>query len=111
MKWMICATFLLAGCAKDYGVASTGPWTDFYNEPQNAAVPKDVRVFVIKAQGCGHFSGEEGYDAERAAFLKKNTDELCTGLPDKRKKLLAKYHDDAAVKTIIAEVWDAYGFD
>ena len=93
---------LLAGCA-------TGPWKDFYGDQRDAAIPGDVRKFVIEAQGCGHFSGEDPYDAERAAFLKKNVDELCTGLREKRAKLLAKYPADDAAKFLIAEVWEIFG--
>lgn len=104
MKWMICVALLLAGCAKDYGVASTGPWTDMYNEPQ---MPPFLMLyaFVVKAQGCGHFFGrEEGYDAERAAFLKRIPMNLHR-LPEKRKSCWPNIPGSTAVKAIIAEVW------
>jgi hypothetical protein len=87
---------------------ASGPWTDFYGDTRSAAIPADVRTFVIDAQGCGHFSGEEPYDAERAAFLKKNIDEMCTGLEQKHKKLAAKYAANPETVALIAEAWRVF---
>lgn len=111
MTRIIILAMLLTGCATTEEVARTGPWTDFFNEPQNASIPGDVRKFVINAQGCGHFSGEEGYDAERTAYLKKAMDEMCPGISANKIKLLARYPDNAAVQAIITEVTDGYSFD
>lgn len=88
-------------------------WHDFYNDPRTEAVPKDVRRFIIKAQGCGHFGGEagDGNPPERIAYIEKMTDKLCTGLGDKRRKLLSKYAGNTAVQTIISDIWDGYSFD
>lgn len=112
MRHILIAALLLGGCATDFGREGE-PWTDMYNEPQDKAVPGDVRKFIVKAQGCGHFSGEGGDDnpPERAAFLKKQTDELCTGLSEERAKLLRKYPNDLAVAKIIQGAWDDYGFE
>jgi hypothetical protein len=93
---------LLTGCV-------SGPWKDFYNEPHSGRIPSDVRKFVIAAQGCAHFAGEEGYDAERAAFLKKNTDKLCTGLEAKRDFLRKHYAGNSEVVGLIADTWTLLG--
>lgn len=93
--------------------ARIGPWTDNYHESQDETVPGDVRNFVVKAQGCGHFSGEAGddNDSERVVFLRKQTDKLCTGLRETRAKLVTKYPDNPAAQKIIADTWETYGFD
>ena len=110
MKWMIGAGLLLGGCATDHGVGRAGPWKDFYNAPRPANIPKDVRAFVVRAQGCGHFSGEEGYDAERAAYLKKVMDELCPGLEAQRIRLLTVHAGQPSVLSLIEEVTEGYSF-
>lgn len=51
-----------------------------------SVLPDEVGKFVERRDGCEHFVGEEGYDAERAAFLTKNIVELCTG---SKKQLIA----------------------
>lgn len=33
--------------------------------------PKDIQTFLERSAACQHFGGEEGYDAERRAFLNK----------------------------------------
>jgi hypothetical protein len=90
------------------GACTTGPWKDFYGDTRSAAIPGDVRDFVIDAQGCGHFSGEEPYDAERAAFLKKNMAKMCTGLDRRYKMLSAKYATNAAAAALISETWSVF---
>jgi hypothetical protein len=82
---------------------ATGPWRDFYGDERSATVPADVRSFVIDAQWCAHFSGEEPYDAERAAFLKKRIDAMCPGLDQRHKQLMVKYAQNAKVRAIIEE--------
>ncbi len=91
------------------GGCTHGPWKDFYGDPHPASIPRDVRTFVIAAQGCGHFSGEEPYDADRAAFLKKNMDALCKGLPQKRERLLNRYPANKEVESLMSEVWQIFG--
>ncbi len=93
---------LLSGCV-------SGPWKDFYNEPHSNSIPSDVRKFVIAAQGCAHFSGEEGYDAQRAAFLKKNMDKLCTGLEAKHDALRKQYAGNSEITGLIAQTWTLLG--
>lgn len=83
-------------------------WTDNYGEVRSPTIPKKVRKFVIAAQACAHFSGEEPYDGERRKFLEKMIRENCTGIEKRRKKLLAKYRGNAEVEAIIAEVWEPF---
>lgn len=87
---------------------ATGPWTDFYGETRSATIPADVRSFVIDAQGCNHFAGEEPYDAERAAYLKKNIGKMCAGQRERHKRLAAKYAQHVEAATLIAEAWSAF---
>ena len=105
MKYSILVSVVvLGGCA-------TGPWTDFYNDPHPASIPGDIRKLVIDTQSCGHFSGEEPYDAERAAFLKKNIDALCNGIEKRHSKLLTKYARNARnaeASALMAEAWSVF---
>lgn len=94
---LILLSSLLACCA-------TGPWKDFYGDTRPASIPRDVRDFIIDAQGCGHFSGEEPYDAERAAFLKKSIEEMCAGIEMRHAKLTVKYADNKDASAMLEEV-------
>lgn len=88
--------------------AAPKPWKDNYGTERSGGIPKPVRKFVIDAQACAHFSGEEGYDAERAAFLAKMIKKTCTKIEDRREKLLTKYHGNAEVEAMVAEVWEPF---
>jgi hypothetical protein len=88
--------------------AKPKPWTDNYGTERSASIPKKVRKFVIDAQACAHFSGEEGYDADRAAFLAKMIKKTCTNIEDRREKLLTKHRGNAEIEMIIAEVWEPF---
>ncbi len=59
------------------------------------ALPSDVAAFVERRDSCEHFAGEEGYDAERAAFLTKQIVELCTGSKKQLIALRKKYSGNA----------------
>lgn len=111
MKLVALSIALLCGSAHAAPASSPGPWTDFFDTPHEVTVPRDVRKWVIRAQGCGHFAGEVGDDNEkdRAAYLKRQTDRLCPGLKQRRLALLKKYPSDPAVQAIVKETWDAYG--
>ncbi len=74
--------------------------------PQNATnaqapLPDDVAKFVERRDRCEHFVGEEGYDAERAAFLTKNIVELCTGSKKQLVGLRQKYKANPLVTTAL----------
>lgn len=107
---MLRATMILAALlvAAPPAIAKPKPWKDNYGTVRAASIPKKVRHFVIDAQACAHFSGEEGYDAERAAFLAKMIKKTCSKIEDRRENLLTKYRGNAEVEAIIAEVWEPF---
>ena len=89
----------VAACAKDLS-------TDNFGHPFERWVPRDVRAFVIDAQGCQHFSGESGEGMpERQAYIDKMMRETCTNI-DERKRLLMERHRSKQVRQLIADVWD-----
>ncbi len=90
------------------GACAASPWTGFYGDARSVTIPADVRSFVIDAQGCNHFTGEEPYDAERGAFLKKNIDEMCTGIQARHQRLAAKYIANPDASALIAEAWSGF---
>ena len=61
------------------------------------ALPNEVTNFVQRRDSCDHFRGEEAYDAERGAFLRKSLKETCTGSDRKLKSLREKYRNNPAV--------------
>lgn len=99
---------IVLACSPVEAAEKASPWQDGYGEARSPTVPKKVRKFVIDAQMCAHFSGEEGYDKERAAFLKKMIDKSCPKLEERREKLLAKHRGNAEIEAIIAEVWEPF---
>lgn len=106
IRWMMIGVVLLLVTSPV--VAKPKAWKDNYGTERSASIPKKVRKFVIDAQACAHFSGEEGYDAERAAFLAKMIKKTCTKIEDRHEKLLTKYQGNAEVEAIIAEVWEPF---
>ena len=97
MRWIA----LVLACAS----CSTSPGTDNFGRPFARWVPGDVRAFVIDAQACGHFSGEEAYDAERKAFLDRMVAKTCTGLDKRKAELSHQYAASAGVRELIDKVW------
>jgi hypothetical protein len=65
------------------------------------AIPSDVSAFVEKRDNCDHFRGEEAYDAERGAFLKKALEESCAGTDAELKSLRNHYKTNiTAIKAL-----------
>ena len=96
---LIALALLCTGCV-------SLPSTDNFGRPFEQWVPADVRLFVINAQACTHFTGEYAFNEERKAFLDRMIEETCPGL-DKRKTALShKYSGSAQIKELISEVWD-----
>jgi len=60
-------------------------------------VDTEITDFLDDREGCEHFRGEEPYDAERAAFLKKNIEELCPDIDKRLDDLQAKYWDNPVI--------------
>lgn len=85
-----------------------GAWRDNYGDERPASIPYRVRLFVIAAQACGHFSGEEAYDAERAEFLTGMIEETCIGLEERRAAILKDHGDDPETSALVAEVWEVF---
>ena len=55
-------------------------------------IPSDIADYLHRTLACGHFSGEEPYDAERKAFLEKTQKELrCNELPNDLNAIEKKY--------------------
>ncbi|VAV92848.1 hypothetical protein MNBD_ALPHA04-1242 [hydrothermal vent metagenome] len=100
MKYIICTALLLSSCAT---ARTPGPWVDNFNQQRKPAIPADVRSFIIKRQGCDHFRGEPGYDAERQKFLTEQIDKLCTGTDNELSKLLHKYAGSRVVGETLSE--------
>jgi hypothetical protein len=61
--------------------------------PAGAArrLPADVEAFRRDRETCEHFMGEEAYDAERGAYIRKQIDRTCTGTDAKLAALRRKY--------------------
>ena len=80
------ALLLLAACGPPAPVAATAPDPAPASAPVATAasapipgLPPEVLAFKRKRDDCDHFRGEEGYDAERRAFLTKALARSCTG--------------------------------
>jgi hypothetical protein len=64
-----------------------------------AAAPADVKAFVMRARGCGHWAGEEPYNKERAADINKALTELkCDQLDAAEVALRRKYAGSLAAQ-------------
>ncbi len=92
---------LLDGCA-------AGPWQDAWGEEQNASIPRDVRRWVIDAQACGHWSGEEPFDAERAAAIESATSKHCPRLAERRLILRKRHSRNAEALSLIEKAWSIF---
>ena len=64
-------------------------------------LPPEVLAFKRKRDDCDHFRGEEGYDAERRAFLAAALARSCTGT-DQALAALRQQH--AANPAVIAQL-------
>ena len=86
---------------------SAPPATDNFGEPFSAFVPADVRLFVIDAQACAHFSGEpyDDQDQDRKAFLDKMIAKTCPRLNQRKASLQRRYKRSARIKNVISEAW------
>ena len=88
--------------------ATAPPATDNFGEPFPAFVPTDVRLFVIDAQGCTHFSGEpyDDQDKDRKAYIDKMIAQACPNLDQRKAKLEKRYRRSAKIRKVIAEAWE-----
>ena len=95
MKWALIA-LVCTGCVSKAE-------TDNYGKPFAVWVPNHVRAFVVDAQACTHFSGEEPYDEKRRAFLEKALRNSCDDLDERKQRLIRRYRSSAEVVALIAE--------
>ena len=58
---------------------ASAPVATVFASATAVALPAEVQAFIAQRESCDHFRGEEGYDAERRAFLAKALDKTCTG--------------------------------
>lgn len=63
----------------------------------HAGIPADVVQLSDRIEACDHFSGEDPYDADRAAFLRKQVEATCPGNDATLQRLRAKYAGDVAI--------------
>jgi hypothetical protein len=87
---------------------SAPPATDNFGEPFPAFVPTDVRLFVIDAQACTHFSGEpyDDQDQDRKAFLQKMIAKTCTNIDKRKAALTRRYKRSAKIRKVLADAWE-----
>ena len=58
---------------------ATAPVATVFASATAVALPAEVLAFKAQREACDHFRGEEGYDAERRAFLAQALAKTCTG--------------------------------
>lgn len=95
MRWLA----LALACA----ACPSQPATDFFGTHFGAWVPHDVREFVVDAQACAHFSGEEPYDAERRIFLESRIRKSCNGLDERKHLLDRRYRRSEGIRAMISK--------
>ena len=65
--------------------------------------PTDIANFIARSESCYHWLGEEPYEAERAADIKKNVSESCDDLSKRLVKLKARYSRNRKVTLLLNE--------
>jgi hypothetical protein len=71
--------------------------------------PEDVRDYVERVNGCGHFISERdpNDDAERKEFLDKNINELeCDKLSSQQEEIKSKYRNDGQISEFLKKNGD-----
>lgn len=71
-----------------------------------AALPAAVLAFRELRDQCDHFRGEEGYDAQRAAFLAKELARTCTGTDAALAALRERYRQDPSALAALKDYED-----
>jgi hypothetical protein len=107
-RWTILG-ICIAVIAMPLTAGTKAPWRDGFGAERSGTIPKPVRKFVIDAQACAHFSGElSGQDKKRERQVRKMVKKNCGNLDIRRDKLLTKYHGNAEIAAIIAEIWEPF---
>lgn len=72
---------------------------------EGKALPSDVQDIIKRKAGCGHWSGEDGYDEERKKEIESALKELkCAEFEKDLKKIQRKYRKQ---KSILKQINDA----
>lgn len=75
------------------------------------SAPRKVAAFIERRAGCNHFLGEEPYDAERAAELKRTIRELrCARIERDERRLERTYRDRPDILRLLKETEDLPGW-
>lgn len=69
-------------------------------------LPDEIKQFQATRDLCDHFRGEEGYDAERRAFLLQQMKNYCVGTDEALRRLRLKYRDNRAVQESLMKYED-----
>jgi hypothetical protein len=76
-----------------------------YKSPYNVSgCPPDIKSYMDRVNACGHFGGEEPYDAERAKFLNEQmVENACARLACDYDNLFKKYEGDIVYTGILSQ--------
>lgn len=75
------------------------------------SAPRKVAAFVERRANCNHFTGEEGYDSERSAYLRKTIRELkCARIERDERRLRQAYRDRPEILQLLKETEDLLGW-
>ena len=74
-------------------------------------MPADVQAFLARENTCQHFAGEEPYDDERRRELEEASATYCEGREKIFTDLVARHHDDCAVRSALIDINGRYDLD
>jgi hypothetical protein len=75
------------------------------------SAPQKVAMFIERRANCNHFTGEEPYDPERAAYLRKTIGELkCARIPRDERRLARTYRNRPEVLQLLKDTEDLTGW-
>lgn len=75
-------------------------------------LPREVRDFIERREGCDHFRGEpvpepeDDPEGERRRQIETALEKLCTGTDAELTRLRARYRNDATVTAALADFED-----
>jgi hypothetical protein len=75
------------------------------------SAPRKVGTLIERRANCNHFAGEEAYDAERAAYLKKTIRELkCGRISRDGRRLARAYRDRPEILQLLKDTEELTGW-
>lgn len=81
---------------------------ELFNLRLNEVLPPDAAEYVDLYRNCRHWSGEDAYNKERGAQIRKGVEGNCTGLGNRGKSIHAKYQngtrESEVINSIIKEI-------